>query len=244
VQYLLPRIWFVVFGWALMLWFGDRYDAAALHGRASELVEWNRGMVLLTIVFGTIALGVLQRFQRVMPFMHSARAFGWLVFMGFLAPATNVFWAIGERRIELPFAPVLLPTIAFTVACLLLLKSAASRNEGLAAKLMVLTLAFGFVTFLVPCFYQVGKSDVLGGLIFILDFSFAAMAAALLGAKGLFDLLTFVLATRFVVAYFEVFGTLTLTGVGLIISGLVILGAVLLWSKFRRQIGRSLGVEL
>lgn len=70
---------------------------------------------------------------------------------------------------------------------------------------------------------------------FITVLGFAAAAAALAGRKPLFDLLTLVITVRFLIIYFEVFGSLAATGLGLIVSGLVILGTTYLWHRFRMQ---------
>ena len=50
-----------------------------------------------------------------------------------------------------------------------------------------------------------------------------------------------VIGLRILAIYFEVFGTLLDTGLGLIIGGLVTLALVWLWTRKRQQFARELG---
>ena len=59
--------------------------------------------------------------------------------------------------------------------------------------------------------------------------------------KRLFDIASFVIAVRFIVVYFEFLGSHSLTGVGLIISGAVIVGIGILWNRGRRSVSHTLG---
>jgi len=83
--------------------------------------------------------------------------------------------------------------------------------------------------------------EVLGAMGFLVIWSLAATAAAIAGYRRLFDFASFVIATRFIVVYFQVFGSLTTTGFGLIVSGSLILAVVYLWYRFRIQIAKVLG---
>jgi uncharacterized membrane protein len=86
--------------------------------------------------------------------------------------------------------------------------------------------------------------ELCGAVGFIIVWSVAASAAALASMRRLFELASFVIAVRFVVIYFQVFGTLSTTGIGLIISGIVIIGIALLWNRGRRSITSKLGGHL
>jgi uncharacterized membrane protein len=79
-------------------------------------------------------------------------------------------------------------------------------------------------------------NDVAGAFGFLLVWGLAAAAAAIASRPKLFDVATVVLAIRFIVIYFEVFGSLTTTGVGLIVSGVVIVGIALLWNRGRKAV--------
>lgn len=84
------------------------------------------------------------------------------------------------------------------------------------------------------------RSKVFGCAIFVLTWGSAAAIAANVGHKRYFDLATLVIAIRFIVVYFEVFGSLLATGFGLICAGLVILGISYLWHRYRSVISQFL----
>jgi len=86
--------------------------------------------------------------------------------------------------------------------------------------------------------------ELCGAVGFIIVWSVAASAAAFASMRRLFELASFVIALRFIVIYFQVFGTLSTTGIGLIISGLVILGIAVLWNQGRRSVTSKLGGKL
>jgi hypothetical protein len=87
-------------------------------------------------------------------------------------------------------------------------------------------------------------SDVCGAAGFIAVWAAAAAAAAAASMKKLFDIASFVIAIRFIVIYFEVFGSLSMTGIGLIISGAVIIGIAILWNRGRRTVTSRLRSNL
>jgi hypothetical protein len=61
----------------------------------------------------------------------------------------------------------------------------------------------------------------------------SAMEAGARKQKGLFNFWTFAAGLRFLILYFEALKGLAITGLGLIVSGFVIIGTALLWNKYR-----------
>jgi hypothetical protein len=82
--------------------------------------------------------------------------------------------------------------------------------------------------------------ELLGALGFIALWALAAAAAVMASMRRLFNVASFAIAVRVVVTYFQVFGTLTATGLGLIISGLVIISVGLLWNRGRKIVNNLL----
>lgn len=80
----------------------------------------------------------------------------------------------------------------------------------------------------------------LGTLVYTLGFLsiwfFVAKIGVLRGSQGLFNLATFVIALRFIGVYFETMGSLTQTGLGLIVSGVLIILVADLWHRHRRHL--------
>jgi hypothetical protein len=57
-----------------------------------------------------------------------------------------------------------------------------------------------------------------------------------LNYKKLFNAMILLIGIRFLLIYFQVFRSLAYTGLGLIVSGLVIIGFVVVWYKFHSVI--------
>jgi hypothetical protein len=87
-----------------------------------------------------------------------------------------------------------------------------------------------------PLIYNLEKMPIIGCVLFLLPWTFTAIAAVLADRKRLYDLAVLIIGGRFVVVYFEVFGSLTATGFGLIISGSIILLTVYCWHRYRANI--------
>jgi uncharacterized membrane protein len=83
-------------------------------------------------------------------------------------------------------------------------------------------------------------NQIVGCALFIGAWSGAAAIAASMHRRRLFDFAAAVIAVRFIIVYFEVFGSLAATGLGLVTSGVVILGIAYLWYRFRRRVARAL----
>ncbi len=119
----------------------------------------------------------------------------------------------------LPALPILLGATALAIAALLR-KPEADRGGagvlGLATLLPILPM-------LLPLAGIAG--ELAGALAFTALWAAIAWAAQRRQRAGLFRLAVGVIALRLIIIYFEVFGSLATTGVGLIVSGLLVIGA-------------------
>jgi uncharacterized membrane protein len=61
----------------------------------------------------------------------------------------------------------------------------------------------------------------------------SALEASAKKEKGIFNFWTIAVGLRFLILYFEALRTLAMTGLGLILSGFVIIATALLWNKYR-----------
>ncbi len=230
----LPNIWFAGLFTTLGIWFGSAERSYIADYAVREAAEVARVMMPLSFVYGVIAIGALSSKFAPLSFINAARTWGWLLLLGGVVTLTNVTWSM--RNVSGPifsFSVGLVPFIVSLIAAgLYFLRSKIPEERKGALVLMILAPLSCFL-FILPLTMKREGFDLLGIAFFLLEFSLAAAAAALLNRKRLFDLATFVIAIRFIVAYFEVFGTLAATGIGLIISGVVILGAVWGWYKLR-----------
>jgi hypothetical protein len=162
-------------------------------------------------------------------------------------PVANTWWnsanflhSEGE-----PVWFILIPWCAVAWAIIVSLSrtslSAALRNSTaamfLAAAIYLTIPALCDVGYLLPK----PLNQVFGAAGFLVVWGFAAAAAAFASMKRPFDFASFVMALRFVIIYFVVFGSLTTTDIGLIISGGVIIAIAIYWNKLRVIVTKSLG---
>ncbi len=139
---------------------------------------------------------------------------------------------------------LLLPTwAAFGVAVVASLNrpQVPSRVRKATAALLVAIALYISMPFILPLSAMLlpEAREILG----IALWGIAAVAAATASMKRLFEVASFVIATRFIAVYFQVFGTLSTTGIGLIMSGGVIIGVAIVWNRGRRAISSKFGGE-
>jgi uncharacterized membrane protein len=152
----------------------------------------------------------------------------------------NITWKEGLRDRDASIG------VAVFWGCSLLGVLAAQRKLSISAATRHWLSALFLVTALgcsAPLLVSSWRSDVLGAVFFLAIWSAAAGAAAAAEQRRLFDLATVVIALRFVVIYFEVFGSLAATGFGLIVSGGVIIGIALVWHRLRARARSWLGAQ-
>jgi hypothetical protein len=102
------------------------------------------------------------------------------------------------------------------------------------------TLILSGILIIIPSFVDVGDQPILGCALFIAVWSGAAAIAAANERRRLFDAAALIIGIRFIVVYFQVFGSLAATGLGLILSGSVILGVAYLWYRYRGQVAAAI----
>lgn len=88
--------------------------------------------------------------------------------------------------------------------------------------------------------FQIMQSHWVSLLFIVVTWGCAAALSAAMERRGLFNICTGVILIRFIIVYFEVFGSLAETGLGLIFSGVVILGAAYTWHHFREYLNKAI----
>jgi uncharacterized membrane protein len=95
---------------------------------------------------------------------------------------------------------------------------------------------YGFSAADYPLLLKLMGPAVCISMLLLFSFLFAT-----LHHQRLFNLCVNLIGLRFLIIYFQVFGSLATTGIGLIVSGLIIIGAVVGWYKSRKQLQAWLG---
>lgn len=100
-------------------------------------------------------------------------------------------------------------------------------------------LTFATVLFLIPFHLAIFEIEtrVPYAALNILTLMSMAMFFASLRHKRIFQIFLSLAGIRIIGLYFELLGSLAMTGFGLIFSGIVIIGLVSLWNKYRLKIG-------
>lgn len=86
-----------------------------------------------------------------------------------------------------------------------------------------------------------GREDEVVGALVSLAIGSGISLLCVLRARGrLFNAMVVLLGARFLIVYFQVFGSLAMTGVGLVISGILIMGAAFVGFKYQKRLYRWL----
>lgn len=192
----------------------------------------------------TLSIGYLL-WNRFAFFSSALRVWSYAMLLLGYAIIANIAWSFGE---ELP-DPLRHPGYAWALpflGFLLALGTIWFRQKVLGRGLSI-AIAFTLVSLgalLMPPTYGTLDdtifSQIIGCLLFIAAWSGAAAIAAGMERRRLFDFAALVIAVRFIVVYFEVFGSLAATGFGLILSGAVILGIAYMWHSYRGTLAKAI----
>jgi uncharacterized membrane protein len=201
------------------------------------LSEADRSLIASAVPLGFAALGLVPAHWRLaVRFREASLVWGLLGSCAVGSLVANVAWASGfGYRSELPG----IGAGIFGALSLLCVLAVQSRRQLPVLARAAVSAMFAFLA--VGCTLPVLtggnlRSEIVGAVVFLLVWSAAAFGAAQLEYKRLFDLASVVIALRFVVIYFEVFGSLAATGFGLIVSGGVIIGVALAWHRLRLRV--------
>ena len=156
----------------------------------------------------------------------------WLPITGlialFMAEIGLVSWLKSSKSISL-----LIP--AYIIAAILIFGVWKSSNYLKSQKIILSVIAAVFL-FFNQLNIMDEKSELLNALCTIVILGLFAVFLAGEKRRTLFQWLLFLVGARFLVLYFQVIGSLAMTGFGLIISGLVVIGITMLWNKYRKTL--------
>lgn len=183
------------------------------------------------------------------PLRNASLVWGLGVLLAFCTPVINSRWVFNSEvqgqfvSAEMLSAQWLVWGSAALAAYLSLIRPGVRRELRICTAALFVTLAaYALLPWVLPIrqIFSPTVGQILGALGFLLVWSLAAASAAMASMKRLFDIASFVIAVRFIVIYFEVFGSLSTTGVGLIVSGGVILVIAMAWNRSRREVVKRL----
>ncbi len=237
---LVSHCWFLGLAITMIAWMlaAEKFRGAGANLEVQSY--YTRMMIGYGVGFLCVAVGFVRREFLNSSFRTNALSWGLMGVVGFggsFSPTINpLLWEEGGY-LSLSIWPFLSTLVA--IASLFLFAKPADRQSWKLSMAGLLLLTWFSIS--VPLPMGKGLEQISSMFMFLLVWTLAAAASAFANRQRLFNFCTFVIAARFVVAYFEVFGTLAATGIGLIISGCVILGAVWAWAKLRVPLLRMVG---
>jgi uncharacterized membrane protein len=221
-----------------MLWMGGLLGAMAWavvdSGIFTTVFSKKIGYVVYSITMFCLMLSVISRLVsrgEEWPMTRAARF--WTAFIG--TGALFFLEVTGRERSADQFSPMYLGLIFLTVALGgILLGGVYNRFQRLS--MMAMLVLFTTVAHL-PQFGPMNGFDWISGVALTLATLIAAgLFAASLKAQKTFQYILALIGIRLLAVYFEAVGGLAATGVGLILSGLVVIGMGWLWNKNRKKI--------
>lgn len=206
--------------WAV--WIADRWNVEEL---ALGTIYW---APLLCV-----ALGCWAPLRRLRPALAAAlEAVGWFELVLCATLGGFAFYADTAREQWHEAYPAAAISVVLTIGI------AIALVPGLPQRvLLVACLVFSHV----PLFTSPGELELLAAACFVALWLLVAWSAHHARDARLLNVATAMIGVRIVVIYFEVFGSLLDTGVGLISGGLLTLLLVWLWTRKRKQFEQELG---
>jgi len=174
---------------------------------------------------------------------RAALVWGIAVVMLVGTPLANVLWHAPTDEFRPHLAYLAIPWAALLVAAAGAWYWPQVKRDVRLAGVGLLFACGVFAT--LPLFFGDASESlsikVIAAAGFFCTWVLAAATAAFAHQKRLFDLASLAIALRVVIVYFEVFGSLAMTGLGLIFSGIVILAIAFAWHRFRERVRQQLG---
>lgn len=219
------------------LWSGVFMAAVTMVGLESERVRsiFDRGaeaIFALNPFFAAVAAGALARIQSARGPLFTPTdglicAFRWWILWSGLIVLLIFEFASGLSRYEASQGILgLLCGFAFVIA----VDVSTSREFRNIQKGLLLGV---LVAFVVACWVTTGpRSSLVQGIATICVLMTSGIFLASVQARGLFQFMISLVGLRFLVLYFQAFGGLATTGFGLILSGIFVIGSVVIWNKY------------
>lgn len=223
-------LWLVGLELTCFVWLSELAD----RGGASE-AHALAAVYLAPLV--ALALGRTGWLRRSRPaYAQVLRGAGWAQLVALASAASLAFYDTVARGERAPWLVV----GASLAACAWLCSRTERTPAGRAERSL---LAVTFAGWHLPWFMPHGEWPLVAALAFIAVFAVVALVAHRQGRSRLLHLATAAIGLRIVVIYFEVFGTLLDTGVGLVLGGLLTLLLTWVWARKRREFDRELSAR-
>jgi uncharacterized membrane protein len=229
-----PYLWVAGFIGALALW-----SASAASWWQGYDEDETIASLIMTLPF--LCFFLCSAMNRARPLALYARAFAQWTIVCFLAMVLLTDIYLSTKEVDLS-AGLLAPAGVFALLSLgaLFSEKQTSLKEKITVLILMVSAALPYLPLLVSLEitpYRSGN-QLQGALYSITMLLLLSVLFIIKDRKKLFNAATMLAGFRFLVVYFQVFGDLAATGLGLIFSGMIIIGVALLWFKQRDRLER------
>ncbi len=201
-----------------------------------------RAMVSISVPILLSALAFwAQAMLRLSPFLREAFTY-WGIGLFAIGGTIlgNIFWESGHVHIAHDSrAYLLIPWFSLLLAILGSLARSGKVKKELCALTAVFLFFLGVYLTIPVLFENLGSPafrQIAGATGFIALGGLAATISAMANMKRLYETATRLIALRFIIVYFQVFGSLTKTGVGLVFSGIIVLAFAYFWHRMKSKL--------
>lgn len=188
-----------------------------------------------------LAVATSAGIRRLRPnFHHAFAGFGWFEALAMTSAATFAFYdsPLDSEQLD-SFATT--ATIAAAIVVFLMVRADRLVDGHREAVLPVrVLLALFIVLGYGPLLLAADKQELLGALVFIALWAVAAWVGYATHNARFLNLATAVIGVRLIAVYFEVFGSLMDTGLGLVTGGLLTVALTWFWARKRRELATRL----
>jgi uncharacterized membrane protein len=184
-----------------------------------------------------LAVATSSTITRARPnFHHAFAGLGWLGALAMTSAASFAFYD-SPMRDEFFDSFALATAIAAAIVVFLMVRAVrlvgGHREAVLPLRvLLALFIVFGYA----PILLATGKQELLGALVFIALWAVVAWFGYATHNARTLSLATAIIGVRLIAVYFEVFGSLMDTGLGLISGGLLTVALAWFWANKRREL--------
>lgn len=186
---------------------------------------------------GALALGRMRWLGRLRPgYAEVLRGVAWTELVLLASAASLAFYEALEHGERASWPVVGVSLLATAWLCFTTEPTPAGRAQRSL-------LASAFAATHLPLFMPHGQWPLVAALSFVIVFAGVAFMAHRKGRPALLHLATALIGLRLLVIYFEVFGSLLDTGVGLVLGGGLTLLLTWLWARKRRDFDRELSTR-
>ncbi len=205
--------------------------------RMADLDRFDEGALLYAWLATTLLAGLAYNVAVLRGWRWPREVFGfwWLLLgLGYLGLIDGLH---SLREFPPPRAVGLYPLLGLAGALALILamrRDLRPASRGTLVAMVIVTLAASHPSWLFDPTSASGafdSQDLRAAAVTLLILSGGLLVSSLQGWRWLFQLFTLSIGLRFFVVYLQAFAGLAATGVGLIVSGLLIIGLVMLWRQ-------------